>query len=195
MIGEILVSIFSIDVLPILVSIGALLFAIGSFWWMHWRKGRLYVSPSRSYAAHGSEDGPLVLKLPLVLFNSGALPIVVQNLRVHISQNSSSATLNFIATSPSLSNNEGRELAVQFPVLGRKAVSNYFEFQRRPGRFVFSEGAYRIRIEALLDRKQRWRKLVEFDLFVSSRSISSINSRLIVHDNSLGENNEFDFGS
>jgi hypothetical protein len=49
---------------------------------MHWRTGKLTVGPPLSYGAYGFNDRQLILRIPLVFFNTGPTPIVVSDLRL-----------------------------------------------------------------------------------------------------------------
>jgi hypothetical protein len=109
----------------------ALLFSVGSFWWMHWRRGKLRVSAPRSYAVVGQKDRLYILA-PFVFYNDGAAPIIVETLR-RIIDNQVDRPLTFQATLTKLGTSEGRGFAFQFPVPGRQAVSLICEFQRQPG--------------------------------------------------------------
>ncbi len=70
------------DYAALTISILALLFTVFSFWWMSWRTGKLHVWSPPTYAAYGSQDGPTVLEFPLVFFNDGPTPLIVNNLRL-----------------------------------------------------------------------------------------------------------------
>lgn len=64
-----------------IVSVSALLFTVASFWWLNARQGRLESWEPHSFAA--IVRGSMIrLRLPLVLHNSGAKPIIVQDLRL-----------------------------------------------------------------------------------------------------------------
>jgi hypothetical protein len=54
----------------------ALLFTVGSFWWIHARRGRLRCYTSHVYSG-AYAAGKLVLVLPLVLHNPAPAPLVV----------------------------------------------------------------------------------------------------------------------
>lgn len=107
----------------LIISSLALLFTIVSFWWMNWRRGKLIVGAPRSFAAKGSQQGNLIITLPLVFYNNGASAIVVQNLRLLLlHEDSDSRPLFFNATLEKLLIDEGRAFATQFPVRGREAI-------------------------------------------------------------------------
>src|SRR6266496_3174530 len=59
----------------------ALVFTIGSFWWLNARQGRLKSFEPQSFAACRTPD-ILRLRFPLVFYNTGAKPIVVQDMRL-----------------------------------------------------------------------------------------------------------------
>jgi hypothetical protein len=71
------------SLVPIAIGVLALLFTIFSFWWMNWRRGKLNVGSFRMFAAgkgvEGSADSKnlVIVSLPLVLWNSGARPLLV----------------------------------------------------------------------------------------------------------------------
>jgi hypothetical protein len=64
----------------------ALLFTVGSFWWLNARQGRLKSSEPQSFAACRTPD-KLRLLFPLVIYNSGATPIIVQDMQLNFPRN------------------------------------------------------------------------------------------------------------
>jgi hypothetical protein len=167
-----------------IISALALVFTIATFWWMNWRRGSLLVGPPRSYAAKGSLAERLLIELPLVFFNRGATPVVVQNLRLRLSHEASDAPpLTFTATVEKLGTDQGRALATQFPVVPQEARLWICEFQRTPGQLEFEVRSYEIILEAVLDNSRTWRELARFDLNVRDRTLPAINQRFITHDN------------
>jgi hypothetical protein len=171
------------DTAAIAISIIALLFALYSFWWMHWRTGKLLVTHPKTYAAHGSDQGKLVIELPFVFVNTGPAPIVVRNLRLLLTNETSPIPLSFVATVNKLGSDEGRAFATQFPVHGNQALALICEFQRSPGQLLFQSTTYSLRLEAQLANQPKWRRLAQFNLCVSDRSLESINRQFIVHEN------------
>lgn len=76
------------DWLASLLSTLALGFTLFSFWWMNWRAGTLRVGDLQHFAAGKSTTSPgdrpntLLIGLPLVIFNTGASPVVLESLRL-----------------------------------------------------------------------------------------------------------------
>ena len=76
----------------------ALVFTVGSFWWLNARQGRL-----KSFEPHtfsfGMDQWKVRLRLPLILYNNGAIPIVVQNIRLQFTGESDSVQpLSWVAS-------------------------------------------------------------------------------------------------
>lgn len=66
-----------------IISISALLFTITSFWWLQARRGRLTCFPVQTFSGYLKRDGA-ALRIPLSIFNSGAMPLVVTDLRLRL---------------------------------------------------------------------------------------------------------------
>jgi len=169
----------------LIISTLALLFTVFSFWWMNWRKGKLQVGTPRTYAAFGSLEGKMVLEFPFVFFNNGPIPIIVQNLRLVFSEDKESRPLNFIATVKKLGKDEERAFATQFPIRGREALLLICEFQRSPGGMIFESNNYPMELHAKLDNSKKWKRICNFNLNVTEKSLPAINQQFIVHDNML----------
>lgn len=171
---------------PILISILALAFTIASFWWLNSRPGILRAWEPRTYvtsATPASGDLQKVyVKIPIVLHNSGATPIVVENMGL-VLDSIDTKHLGFVAVHKRIYGpDEEREFATPFSVGGRSTVVRVFEFQRdappiklsdrTPQRFVLWVKAYGER--QLFRRwpmswlpgwtRAEWRPLVTFEL-------------------------------
>src|SRR4030065_2147483 len=137
------------SVTALALSIFALTFTIFSFWWMNWRKGSLKISNIRTYAAVSSQN-KLLIELPIIFFNPGALPVLVDNLRLIFPDRGGPHTaLFFNATVEKLGTDEGRAFATPFAVHKGQALLKICEFQRPRSGFVFEPQNYEITIEAL----------------------------------------------
>ncbi len=170
----------------ILALIG-LVWAIGTFWWMNWRKGGIIVGAPRTYAAISQgRDSMLLVRLPLVFYNTGAATIIIQNLRVTLGQNSGkSAVLYFNQTVSKLDSKQEADWAKQFPVEGRKTCSAICEFLRKPGCFVFSAGECNALLEGKFDNDRDWRVVSKFKLRTPAIYLETLNGNgpLIPYDN------------
>jgi len=172
----------------VILAFAGLLWAIGTFWWMHWHKGKILVAGPRTYAAlsHPRDDF-LLIRSPLVFYNTGAASRVVQNLRLTLEQGvGKSPMLYFNQTVSKLDGGQEGEWARQFPVEGRKAVSLICEFLRKPRQgFTFSTGSCDATLEGKLDSDTHWKVLSKFKLRVTDADVSTLNSMgpLIAYDN------------
>lgn len=165
------------------LSIFALAFTLFSFWWMNWRKGFLEISNIRTYAAVSSQN-TLMIELPIVFFNPGALPVLVNNLRLIFPDHGGPHTaLCFTATTEKLGTNEGRAMATPFAIHKGQALLKICEFQRIRSGFVFETQNYEIAIEALMGEAVEWKVIKTFQLKVRESQIEALNTVIIAHDN------------
>ena len=76
------------DWAAVIVGVLALAFTLLSFWWMYWRDGKLSVGNLQHFAigkattSPGDKPNTVLVGLPLVIFNIGASPVVVESLRL-----------------------------------------------------------------------------------------------------------------
>lgn len=168
----------------LLISTLALLFTVFSFWWMNWRKGKLHVGRPRSCAAVGATSGKMTVEVPLIFFNDGALPIVIQDLRLSFVKGQLGPLLRFVATSKTLGTFDERSFATQLAVNGREAIHKNCEFTREPGQLDFQVGTYDFKVEAQLDSKDSWEQLCVFTLNVEEKHLPAINKNYLVYNTS-----------
>ncbi|MBN1567922.1 MAG: hypothetical protein JXA73_08735 [Acidobacteria bacterium] len=174
----------SINYPALIISILALLFTVFSFWWMNWRTGKLIIAPPRSFAAIGSREH-MIIEIPLVFFNTGPMPIVIQNMRLFLPDYK--LHLSFMATVAKLSQEEGRVFATQFPVRGRESVLMICEFHASGNRISFEAKKYRIELQGFYHKKKEWDTLLCFQLNVPINALPTINQQFIAYDNMLDE--------
>lgn len=130
------------------VSVSALVFTVASFWWLNARQGRLKSWEPQSFAAivHGSM---VRLRLPLVLHNTGAKPIVVQDLRLTFPDEPASHLPLLWTSSPSRLQpgpDEEPALPAGFVVGGREAQQLFIEFEAPFSGFIPEARDYKVRI-------------------------------------------------
>lgn len=168
----------------LVAAILALLFTVGSFWWIQVRRGRLRCYISHAYSGVFG-PGKLVFVIPLVLHNPAPAPLVVADLRLRIdgltgkvSKDSDELPikLRWISSHAAVyPKNETRTYAAAFPVDGRKAVERFIEFQYDNPPTCLEDGPYRATVEALV-QPQRWRARPKW----SELTIYTFNTQLAV---------------
>lgn len=180
---------------PLVVSGCALAFTLFSFYRMNWRRGRLVVAKPRGYAVARPIGGDaIVLWVPFVLVNSGARPLIVQNLRLVV-PDFGGADTPFILQSVSskLALDAEHTLAVQFPVRSREATTVIGEFYRTPANVVFEAKTYRVQLQGLLNQAPKWKNLCSFDLRVHQQNVDTLNrGTFLAVDNEIGSHRMLD---
>jgi hypothetical protein len=150
---------------------------------MNWRRGTLEISNIRTYAAV-STTNKLLIELPIIFFNPGALPVLVENLRLTFPDLGGPHTaLHFNATVQKLGTDEGRAFATPFAVHKGQALLTICEFQRLRSGFEFKPQNYETAIEAMLGGNAEWKVIKTFQLKVRESQVKALNSVLVVHDN------------
>ena len=172
------------DCTAIIISVSALGFTIFSFWWMNWRKGNVVLSSNlRTYAACAS-GSKLIIELPLILHNTGAIPLVVENLRLCFPKIKEDENhLFFNATVAKLGTDNDRAFAQPFSIQGGNVVEMICEFQNTSTSFCFEEGDYNFEVQAILGDESKWRTLKTYTIHAHKSEIKTLNGRLITHDN------------
>ena len=153
---------------PAIIIAGcALLFTVISFWWINVRRGRLKAFEPYTFAAYISRDR-VRIRVPLVFHNTGAAPIVIQNLRLRFLHESSAAAppLPWIAARSHIKpeKDDGHAFPAVFAVAGRTAHQTFQEFGAPSFGFILCAEDYRVRLEAKLGHRKKWRRILEFTL-------------------------------
>lgn len=145
----------------ITVALTALAFTIGSFWWLHARKGSLEVARPRTYAFTNKAR----LRLPFAFFNTGARAIIVEDLRVFVGGHYPRPPLEWITTRKTLrpEQEDGHAFATPFAVQGRATREVIAEFGDE---VLWEPGAgqrYPLQLQARLHDEDDWIDVVSFD--------------------------------
>lgn len=175
------------DWAPILVAVAALAFAIGSFWWMNGRTGRLTVTGAPASYAATTQSGRLILLFPFVFYNSGPVPYVVRNLRLRFRDEPNGIPLSFQRVRSGISPSHAKleDLSAAFPVRGNEAVRMFCEFERSPVGRAMTAGLHPLLLEGLTDKGDDWRPLLAFDLNVNTNAEVTMPKNFISFSNSL----------
>jgi hypothetical protein len=155
-----------IALVSLLIACLALTFTVGSFWWLHARQGWLQSFEPHTFAACATRQESR-LRFPLVLFNSGAKPIVVQDMRLQF-PGIESTVLPWALTRSQLQPgpNDGFALPAVFSILGRTAQQMFIEFG---GPFAggVPAGDCQAQIDVKLGHREGWDHLLTFTLRAS----------------------------
>ncbi|MFE2578733.1 hypothetical protein [Streptomyces sp. NPDC059378] len=148
------------------VSVCALIFTVASFWWINARQGRLKSWEPHSFAAivHAHIAR---LRLPLVLHNTGAKPIVVQDLRLTFPDEPASHLPLLWVSSPSRlqpGTEDEPKLPAGFAVAGREAQQLLIEFEAPFSGFSAEPRDYKVQIQARFGHRNGWCTLLTFTL-------------------------------
>ena len=166
----------------VIISACALLFTVGSFWWLQARQGRLRSFPPQTYAGIFIAER-VQFNFPLVLHNTGPAPIVVLDFRLQIDKTAEQYAalhglehdersrlpfyLSWQATQTHL-NQVGVEseqrLPAPFSIKGLSAVECFVELGTGNPPLLLEHGPYTVTIEAKLAHRPSWRSLVSFPL-------------------------------
>ena len=144
----------------------ALAFTVLSFWWLNARQGRLKSYVPHTFAAAVTPERTLV-RLPVILFNTGPKPIVVQNLRLaFLGVGQSVRVLSWRTTRDRIrpEREDDPRLPSVFVVNGRTAIQLFVEFGVPFPDFIPDPREYAASIECKVGHRKNWFKLLEFTL-------------------------------
>lgn len=148
------------DNIPLFISVLALLFSVLSFWWIHWRRGKIIVSlPIKFGLNYNKSTRKIIVQLPLTFYNNGAAALIINNLRIEIKNISKTEYLFFNKTFKDLESNEERNWGYAFPVEGRKTYSKVFVFMNVDIDFIIPSDFIEYSLEAQINNKNEWKIL------------------------------------
>jgi len=149
-----------VGIAALAVAVLALLFTVGSFWWLYTRRGSLEVARPGTYAYAAST---LRLRVPLAFYNTGARALIVSDLRVAVVDDSACPPLLWLAVVSKLlpDGRNARDYSTPFAVQGRATREVVAEFE---GFWCPLLGTkHRMRLEAKLHPDDSWLDIVDFD--------------------------------
>jgi hypothetical protein len=146
---------------PVFISCLALLFTVGSFYWLQARKGRLKLFPVITFSGYWKKSR-LVLRLPVILFNSGARPRVITALRLVTTDNEGKTIVlechSFRKTiDPTPDDME--DMAHAYAIPARQVVTKHAHFAVDSLPVFNQPGPTSFQVQALVDVSTRWHKL------------------------------------
>lgn len=168
----------SVSWAPVFISILALLFAVLSFWWMNWRPGKLNVGNIRLFAAGKATEGNadsknvVIVNLPLILWNSGARPLLVEDLRLVPIGTPALPDLAFEAVDDKLTTSglerddriKRDHFFLPVALKPNEVVRANFVFEARNHEVTFEALRYRLSLQARFSASARWCPVKEIEL-------------------------------
>ena len=161
----------------IIISSLALLFTVFSFWWMNWRPGNLIVGNIQHFAAgrgrvdHSEEPNSWFIGLPLILFNSGASPLIIESLRLSPVNVATAPKLLFNAVDTPLwtADPNSTKIDRNFTFLPHilkpnDAISENFVFILSGTEQKYESRMYYYRLEVKLLGKKKWKAVKNIEL-------------------------------
>lgn len=152
-----------ISLLALFVALGALVFTVLSFWWIHERPGRLRLASVPVFAGvWGRRDGApeLTLRLPVMLNNTGARARVVEELRLFVPGWHGEAILEWEHIAETLDPSKGAALTRDFPspyaIDPRCTSMRYVDFTSTFSGPLPTAGPTTFVLQARVDGRDHW---------------------------------------
>ncbi|OKI37717.1 hypothetical protein A6A28_31985 [Streptomyces sp. CB03578] len=143
----------------------ALLFTAATFWWLNARLGVLKSWEPQTYAMSLNRDYVRV-RLPLVMYNTGARPIVVLDLRMRFPDEPDAFwPLVWTGTSEELMPKSADDVVAPtgFAIAGRTAEQLVVSFTVPSPGFIPEVRDYQVVIEAVLGQRKLWQRVIRRD--------------------------------
>jgi hypothetical protein len=160
------------SIASLIIAVAAVLFSVGSAWWLYGYRGRLVATkPPRFALLHNG--GVLLLRIPLAVRNTGGRSLVVLDLRCWFPETTQVLPLPWRRTTYQLlpKGGEADDAPLPFSVRGHDSTALLVEFGAPFPGFAMHSGTYRVRIEALPADRLEWDVLIMFDLKVEARNL------------------------
>lgn len=147
----------------VVIAVCALVFTVASFWWVSVRRGQLKSFAPHTFSASVNAE-QVRLIFPLVLYNTGAAPIIVKNLTIRFPNERDSAVLHWTTTRRQVEpRRDDWAFPAVFSVAGRTAHQTFVEFTGQLG-FKLNACDYRLVIESKLGHRKKRTTLLLFTL-------------------------------
>lgn len=160
------------------IAILALVFTIGSFWWINARPGRLLGSRPAEFSMIMTPRRTR-FRIPVVIYNTGARTQVVESLRLAI-VGSEVAPLEWITTRDRLrpESDERTDFSSPFSIDGRRAVKLFAEFgEESPVWYPDPGTTHLISIDARILGSKGWLTVARFPLAIPTNDLGSYIAR------------------
>lgn len=143
----------------VIVACCALLFTVGSFYWLQARKGRLKLYPVTTFSG-AAANGKVTLRMPVIIYNTGARPRVVTGVRLRwqgdgLFRFECHTFRKTVEPTPE----DTEDYAHPYVVPGRSVVTKYAHFAGDGFARHLSAESSIFDVEVMLDDQTEWRVL------------------------------------
>lgn len=145
------------------ISVMALLFTVGSFWWLHARPGKLLAYEPTTWASHLGQDRS-AHRLPLVFHNTGASAAVVTALRVRFTEDGAVMSWEWTRTRVDPKGDDIQDVTTPFSIAGGGTHELIAEFVGAFPGVVPEQRGYPLVVEARSSRSDGWQRVLSFTL-------------------------------
>ncbi len=155
----------------VVVATAALAFTVMSFWWLQARRGRLTCFPVQTFSGYLHQDSA-ALRIPLSIFNSGAVPLVVTDLRLRLLPPvGEDVRMHFRTVRRSVRPGEDdvEDFAHPYSVAGRSVDTRMAEFAMHvsPAPLLCGQAVVAV-VEAQVGHRTTWVELGRFPVHVET---------------------------
>lgn len=166
----------------IVTALSALIFTLGTFWWLNIRRGKLQlVGKPRSFAI-AVANSKIHLNIPLAFYNSGATPVWAINIELRPASGDLPERIPFVATRPGVNprSDDDRPFATQVVLAGRESKVICCEFiEESQSTPTLHEG--RLVLGVVVEEARSWGKTKQRELGTIELQISETVLRQIQH--------------
>ena len=156
------------DATPIVVSSIfsglALMFTVGSFYWLQARKGRLRTAPVTTFSARLTNTSGGI-RIPVTIYNSGARPRIISGVRLRLKGESNLVFVcHTLRKTLDATPSDTEDFFHPYAIPGRSVVTKYPHFAVQGFAKHLSDAPIRLDLEVLTDSDVKWRVLSTVEL-------------------------------
>lgn len=143
----------------VIVACCALVFTVGSFYWLQARKGRLKLYPVTTFMG-AANNRTFVLRVPIIIYNSGARPRVVCGIRLRW-QGDKKFLFECHTFRKTIDAQPGdhEDYAHPYVIPGRNVVTKFANFRGEDFACHLSDKSSIFDVEVMLDDQPEWKPL------------------------------------
>lgn len=157
----------------VVVASSALVFTVGSFYWLQARKGRLKLFPVSTFSGAAAEPA-FFLRVPIMIYNTGAKPRVVSGIRLRF-RGDAATLLECHTFRSSVVPKEGdiEDYAHPYVVPGRNVVTKIAHFRGEGFSRLLTDEPSSFDVEIQHDDKTKWKAIGHIEVHTEIMHVGS----------------------